>query len=408
MVTEGVALNSLVNDLRKEVVDLKLERGRLKASLAGQRHYLKEVQESHKQRLAASTEAAKTANDRADQLAETVESLRGQLDAAQRALQSSSRVVRRRINYDNPSRWTLATDVNKLTEYFTEHFGPDWLNCSKAMGEGGGEEPAKPSKAAYPTKVIGAFLRKHVDNLDLDDMLRGSVMRKIEEGIVNIISSHYDEVSAEVLIHSDMSTRGYQKVVNLLCCVQEDQRLVRARLPYGTGFPKLGSLRLIGGRVGGLMAGLGVEKGISKAAMSDAKVLLTSRIRWLVQNGRDFIIPGTDNQVQIELLGDACGIYKKNKVQGTSLVLKTIYNNSGGDAGAAVDEILYRCGVNSVENCTILGFFLGDDKYKEIQEKVPQLAGVVSWLLSEEGLEVDGVKYTFKVTFGGKLAYVVS
>ena len=55
MVTEGVALNSLVNDLRKEVVDLKLERGRLKASLAGQRHYLKEVQESHKQRLAAST-----------------------------------------------------------------------------------------------------------------------------------------------------------------------------------------------------------------------------------------------------------------------------------------------------------------------------------------------------------------
>ena len=88
--------------------------------------------------------------------------------------------------------------------------------------------------------------------------------------------------------------------------------------------------------------------------------------------------------------------------------MKTIYNNCGGGAGAAVDEILYRCGVNSVENCTILGCFLGGDKYKEIQEKVPQLAGVVSWLLSEEGLEVDGVKYTFKVTFGGKLAYVVS
>jgi hypothetical protein len=127
------------------------------------------------------------------------------------------------------------------------------------MGEGGGEDPANPSKAAYPTKVIGAFLRKHVDNMDLDDMLRGSVMRKIEEGIVGIISSHYDDVSAEVLIHAGMSTRGYQKVVNLLSCVQENQRLVRARLPYGTCFPKLGSLRLIGGRVGGLMAGLGVK-----------------------------------------------------------------------------------------------------------------------------------------------------
>jgi hypothetical protein len=141
--------------------------------------------------------------------------------------------------------------------------------------------------------------------------------------------------------------------------------------------------------------------------MSDAKVLLTSRIHWLVENGRDFIIHGTDNQVQVELLGDGCGIFKKNKVQGTSLVLKTIYNNCGGGAGAAVDEILYRCGVNSVDNYTILGFFLGDDKYKEIQEKVPLLAAVVSWLLSKEGLEVDGAKYTFKVTFGGKMAYVV-
>jgi hypothetical protein len=30
------------------------------------------------------------------------------------------------------------------------------------------------------------------------------------------------------------------------------------------------------------------------------------------------------------------------------------------------------------------------------------LAAVVSELMSDEGLEVDGVKYTFKVTFGGK------
>jgi hypothetical protein len=56
---------------------------------------------------------------------------------------------------------------------------------------------------------------------------------------------------------------------------------------------------------------------------------LTTRIRWLVANKKDFTIPGTDNQVLIQLLGDACGIFKKNKVQGTSIVLKTIYNTSG-------------------------------------------------------------------------------
>jgi hypothetical protein len=114
----------------------------------------------------------------------------------------------------------------------------------------------------------------------------------------------------------------------------------------------------------------------------------------------------TDKHVQVQLLGDACGIFKKNKVQGTSLVLKTFYNNSGGDADAHVDEILHKCGVNSVENYCVLGFFLGDDKYKDIVEKIPQLAAVVLELMSKEGLEVDGVKYSFKVTFGGMLGDV--
>jgi hypothetical protein len=50
---------------------------------------------------------------------------------------------------------------------------------------------------------------------------------------------------------------------------------------------------------------------------------------------------------------------------------------------------------------------IGDDKYKEIKTKLPRLAAVVSGLLSAEGLKVDGVKYTLKVTFGGKMGYVV-
>jgi hypothetical protein len=172
------------------------------------------VQESHKQRLATNTEGGKAPESRVNQLAETVESLRGQHDDAQKILKSSSRVVRRRIKHYNPSRGTLATYVNKLTEYFMEHLGPDWLNIGKTMGEEGGEEPADPSKGAYPTKVIGAFLRKYSNNLEVDEMLRGSVMRKIEEGIIESISNHKDDISAEVLIiQTDISTRGYQKVV---------------------------------------------------------------------------------------------------------------------------------------------------------------------------------------------------
>ena len=83
------------------------------------------------------------------------------------------------------------------------------------------------------------------------------------------------------------------------------------------------------------------------------------------------------------------------------MVLKTIYSKLNPDDKPAVEEILNECGVNSVENCTLLAFYLGDDKYTDIQAKLPQLSAMVAQLLSQEGMEVDGVKYTFKVTFGG-------
>jgi hypothetical protein len=158
-------------------------------------------------------------------------------------------------------------------------------------------------------------------------------------------------------------------------------------------------------RLAKLKEELGVDTRLHHAAMSDAKVILTTRIRWLVANKTEFIISRTANKVPIELLGDACGIFKRSKVHGTSIMLKTIYNTSGLlKQASTVDKILYRrCGVNTVENCTLLSFLgVGDDKFKHIEENLPPIAAVVSELMSEEGLEVDGVKYTLKVTFGGK------
>jgi hypothetical protein len=97
----------------------------------------------------------------------------------------------------------LATDVTKLTRYFSKQVGPDWLNIN-AMGEGGGEEAVIPSKVAYPTKVLGAVLRKHLKNLEIDEMLRGSVMCKIEESNACCIVKPYDDIFADPLTHSDV------------------------------------------------------------------------------------------------------------------------------------------------------------------------------------------------------------
>jgi hypothetical protein len=122
---------------------------------------------------------------------------------------------------------------------------------------------------------------------------------------------------------------------------------------------------------------------------------LTTRIRWLVANKKDFIIPGTDNKVLIQLLGDACGIFKNINVQGTSIVLKMIYNTSGLEQASTVHETIYQCGINSFENSALLGFFGGEATSTSTSRRS----------LSRSQLQcrmeaVDGVKYTFKVTFG--------
>jgi hypothetical protein len=73
-------------------------------------------------------------------------------------------------------------------------------------------------------------LRKHAKNLEIEGMLSGSVMRKIEEDIVECIAKHYDEIAADLFLHVGLSTREYQKVANLISSSQKDLRLVRVRL----------------------------------------------------------------------------------------------------------------------------------------------------------------------------------
>jgi hypothetical protein len=83
------------------------------------------------------------------------------------------------------------------------------------------------------------------------------------------------------------------------------------------------------------------------------------------------------------------------------MVLKTIYSRLNPDDKPAVEEILNECDVGSVEKCTLFAFYLSDDKYKDVQVKLPMLSAMVAHVLSRKVLEVDSVKYIFIVTFGG-------
>jgi hypothetical protein len=95
-------------------------------------------------------------------------------------------------------------------------------------------------------------------------ILSVSVMRKTEEYIVERIAKHYDEIAANLFIHAGLNTREDHKVANLISYVHKDMRLVRARLLYGIGFPKLASLAVIIRRLHDMMACLGLDKGKSR------------------------------------------------------------------------------------------------------------------------------------------------
>jgi hypothetical protein len=88
----------------------------------------------------------------------------------------------------------------------------------------------------------------------MDEMLRGGAMRKIEEGVVVYIVKHYDDIADDLfIIQTGLITRDNRNIMNLVYYVQKEHRLVKARPPGGTSFPKLGSLFVINKRLHGMM-----------------------------------------------------------------------------------------------------------------------------------------------------------
>jgi hypothetical protein len=364
---DNVKVMSRNEALEAENATLKAERSKLKRQVARERYHLREEKKLHEHVHSSLVEGRVAADEitaaEARQLSETIKTTNDALEEARKSLKeledrlaSTHTVPGRFINFDNPSRWTIGKDVDNLAQFFTACFGVDKTKRI-ATEEEGAESTVNEGKAAHPSTLLGTFFKKHLPRLEVKRLLPPGALRKIEKGIADCITEHFDEISVDLFLHTKVNTRGYQTILNLLSSKHGAEGLVRAVLPYGTKFPKLSSTGVLRRRLAQQREELGVDTRVHQAAMSNAKKILTTRIHWLVANKKDFTIPGTDDKVLIQLLGDACGIFKKKKVHGTSIVLKTIYNTSGPEEASTVDEILHQCGVNSVENCTLLGFF---------------------------------------------------
>jgi hypothetical protein len=173
-------------------------------------------------------------------------------------LASTHTVPGRNINFDNPSRWTIGKDVDNLAQLFIVCFGDDWTK-SIATEEEGAESTVNEGKATYPSKFLGAFLEKHLPRVEVKRLLPPAALRKIEKDIADCITEHFDEISVDLFLHTKVSTRGYQTILNLLLSKQGAEGLVKAVLPYGAKFPKLSSTKVLRRRLAQPREELGVD-----------------------------------------------------------------------------------------------------------------------------------------------------
>jgi hypothetical protein len=138
-----------------------------------------------------------------------LEEARKNLKELEDQVASAHTVPGRNINFDNPSRWTIAKDVDKMAHFFSAIFGDDWTK-SRATEEEGIKSTVNEGKTTYPSKVLGSLLKKHLPHLEVKRDLPGGALRKIEKEIAYRITEHFDEISVGLCLHTTtISTRGY-------------------------------------------------------------------------------------------------------------------------------------------------------------------------------------------------------
>jgi hypothetical protein len=252
LMSDNVKAISRNKALEAENARLKGERSKPKRQVARDRYRLsREEKKLHEQVHSSLVEGRAPADElaaaKARLLSETIKTTNDALEEARKGLKeledrlaSTHTIPGRNINFDNPSRWTIEKDVDNLAQFFTARFGDDWTKSS-ATEEEGTESTVNEGKAAYPSKVLGAFLKKHLPRSEMKRLLPPAALRKIKKDIADCITEYFDEISVDLFLHTEVSTRGYQTILNLLSFKQRAEGLVMAVLPYGTKFPKLRS-----------------------------------------------------------------------------------------------------------------------------------------------------------------------
>lgn len=290
------------------------------------------------------------------------------------------------------------------------------------------EVPIWNSKESVGKMFVSKVLRRFCEDNDIP-LCEGECIKKVEkktiaQQVTDALEKLWDDIALDLFIRCGCSWVQWQRMVNGLCSEFKNGRLVRALLPYGVKAPKLPKRKTLRNRLKAIKEAVGYDVSVSGSATADGKKLLAARLRQLIQEGK-LITKMVDGKlvVNVQLLADACRLFDKGSVNATSVVLKVLWTLPGEDVhtcatyaehvaalnpvqGCATfgEHLARTAGVNSVDNCTLIGFYLADDKHKDFTHYLPLLCAVLKEL-SEEGLMVDGTHYNINMLLGGEFFF---
>ena len=296
---------------------------------------------------------------------------------------------------------------NAIIEFMISLFGVGWHEEFGGDAARNGivfKDPhnGRSTKPSDVVEILDSFFKIYQDLFDKigePTRRRGrNIAKATESGAVRVVQEHMDKVVIALHAECSLTDHAYQCLINYTSNVYEDNQMSRLLLPFDTPMAKWMPKNKLKEALKEATIKLGIEVKPGSAWLDPIKVV-TQRVIELIRKGLITIQPGMILKVQ--LLGDATTLWKSMKVNGTTIVLKVIYNDKKDGKKLKGD------GVNTVENQKAIGFYLGDDTHALIKLNAPDLPKQLLKLCID-GIIIDGERVGIRLLLGGDLKFINS
>jgi hypothetical protein len=235
---------------------------------------------------------------------------------------------------DTYKKW-FRRQVDHISNYLVTTFGRNIVEMPKSGVDDSFGFSADYVDDGINMILLGQFLaaltRKHegLESCFLDALAeqRGvnaykQRLKKVEKITVDAVQAQLTSVAVLLLAHLRVSHAGYQTLVNATSWATSDGdiRAVRVLCPLGTPMCRWPPLYKVLAKVEATTSSLGLKNLGKGAAHMDCKLVLIDQILFLSRKGLISLVDGLTIWVQI--LGDATGVWRSLKMNGTTIVLK--------------------------------------------------------------------------------------